>query len=92
MIRPRGASRARVYVWRGQDWFVVGPATARSLTGPLPSGRNLRLRIYGAVTLSAGNLFLDEIWVADDAPLRLADRNHHADRGAQVGRDADRRA
>ena len=89
-----------------RNWLVANRRMAVRLQGHCRQVALFQVGIYGAVTLSAGNVFFDEIGVlqphefdgeaildvADHTALRLADRDHNADRWSQFGRDADRRA
>lgn len=91
--------RARAFTFRGVrkrssqsgEWAAAYVLTAGIV-------RTFALRIYRAVTLFAGNIFLDEIGVlqahefdgeaifdmAHDAPLRLADRDDRTNRWSQI--------
>src|SRR5678816_215425 len=92
MMRPRRRS-ARVFTFGSlgiSPWSgVLRTAGASTL---LPRARNSAHRVYGAVTLFAGHVFLNEIGmlqpheldrksvvdVTHDAALRLSDGDHDA--------------
>src|SRR6476660_6944461 len=92
-----------IYVWTGLAVFRAGRPVAARASGGVARTRNTGRSLYRAVTLFAGNIFLDEIGmleaheldrkaildVTHHAALGLAHSNNHTDRWPQVGSDSD---
>jgi hypothetical protein len=106
IVRPRKASRAGVYFWQLWNFDAADGLGAVGASILLPRSRNSAHRIYCAVTLFAGYVFLNEVGVLQpheldgkaivdvthNAALRLSDGDHDADWRSQLAGDADRGA
>src|SRR5262245_46610250 len=102
--RSRKVSRAGVYFWRLSNLSAAEVPGTIGASTLLPRARDFVRRVYGAVTLIAGNVFFDEIGmlqpheldgkaivdVTHNAALRLSDGDHDADWRSQFASDADR--